>query len=82
MGIKEPSGLETWDKHQVEKLVWEFMKDRFPTILVLNKVDHENSDKNIAKICAKYGEVPFIPLHSTHSLFLPLPLSFFQFSKI
>ncbi len=34
-----------------------FMKVRFPTIYVLNKVDTPNADANVLRICEKYGEV-------------------------
>lgn len=51
MGIKEPAHLEEWTKENVENFISEFIKERFPTILVLNKVDQESADKNISKIC-------------------------------
>lgn len=57
MGIKEPSELEKWDQDFVKKVVREFMEVRFPTVLVLNKIDCPESDMNIAKICQKYDSV-------------------------
>jgi ribosome-binding ATPase YchF (GTP1/OBG family) len=57
LGIKEPSELEKWDEDYVKKVVREFMEVRFPTVLVLNKIDCPESDANIARICQKYGTV-------------------------
>lgn len=54
-GLKEPIALEAWDQAAVAKFVTAFLKERFPTILVLNKIDSPDADKNIAKICAKYS---------------------------
>jgi len=54
LGIKEPASMETWDEEMVHKLVSQFMKERFPTILVLNKIDLSDADNNIARICKKY----------------------------
>jgi len=51
MGIKEPSHLEEWDEAQVSLFIKNFIQERFPTVLVLNKVDQENADTNIVNIC-------------------------------
>jgi len=37
-----------------------FLEERFPTVLVLNKIDMPESDKNIAKICKKYPEANIV----------------------
>ncbi|KAJ1555122.1 hypothetical protein HK096_008747 [Nowakowskiella sp. JEL0078] len=50
--IKEP--LEQWDVNLVHTAVDAFLDTRFPTIVVLNKVDLPASDKNIDRICRKY----------------------------
>jgi ribosome-binding ATPase YchF (GTP1/OBG family) len=34
----------------VEKVVNAFVDEKFPTVLALNKIDHPDSDKNVAKI--------------------------------
>lgn len=57
LGIKEPSEMETWNEDMVHKVVNQFIEERFPTILVLNKIDLPESDANIAKICQKYPPV-------------------------
>ncbi|MCJ1431205.1 hypothetical protein MMC27_000556, partial [Xylographa pallens] len=42
--------LETWDSPTISHLVSAFVTTRFPTVLALNKIDHPDADKNIAKI--------------------------------
>jgi ribosome-binding ATPase YchF (GTP1/OBG family) len=48
MGLKEP--LEHWSDETVEKVVNAFTDEKFPTVIALNKIDHPDADKNIAKI--------------------------------
>lgn len=48
MGLKEP--LETWSEETIERVVNAFTDEKFPTVLALNKIDHPDSDRNIAKI--------------------------------
>lgn len=48
--------MENWDKEMVKKVVREFMEQRFPTILVLNKIDLQDADANIARMCQKYDQ--------------------------
>ncbi|KAH8170647.1 50S ribosome-binding GTPase domain-containing protein [Sarocladium implicatum] len=47
-GIKE--SLEHWSDETVQHLVEAFVDEKFPTVIALNKIDHPDSDKNIAKI--------------------------------
>ena len=46
--LKEP--LEQWDEKAVEKLVRAFVDEKFPTVMALNKIDHPDADRNVAKI--------------------------------
>jgi ribosome-binding ATPase len=46
--IKIP--LEEWDDETIELVVNTFTDEKFPTIIALNKIDHPDADKNIAKI--------------------------------
>ena len=46
--LKEP--LEHWSDETVEKVVHAFTDEKFPTVIALNKIDHPDADKNIAKI--------------------------------
>jgi len=48
MGLKEP--LEDWSEETITKVVNEFTDEKFPTVIALNKIDHPDADKNIAKI--------------------------------
>lgn len=48
LALKE--GLEHWSDETVEKVVNAFVDEKFPTIIALNKIDHADADKNIAKI--------------------------------
>ncbi|KAL9096029.1 MAG: hypothetical protein Q9165_001551 [Trypethelium subeluteriae] len=42
--------LESWDEATISAVVSAFVDDKFPTVLALNKIDHADADKNIAKI--------------------------------
>ena len=55
--IGDPVSLKEWDEEKVKKLVEVFLDERFPTILVLNKVDRKEAGNNISNITEKYGEV-------------------------
>lgn len=46
--IKEP--LEQWSDETVAHVVDSFVDEKFPTVIALNKIDHPDADKNIAKI--------------------------------
>ncbi|KAI5840485.1 P-loop containing nucleoside triphosphate hydrolase protein [Morchella snyderi] len=51
LALKTP--LESWDNETVEKVVNAFIDEKFPTVCALNKIDHADADKNIAKIAKK-----------------------------
>ena len=42
--------LESWDSDQVHSLVSAFVDVKFPTVFALNKIDHPDSDANVARI--------------------------------
>ncbi|KAG8526783.1 uncharacterized protein KY384_008212 [Bacidia gigantensis] len=46
--IKEP--LEAWTQETISTVVNAFTDEKFPTVIALNKIDHPDADKNIAKI--------------------------------
>jgi len=48
LAIKEP--LEHWTPETVNAVVNTFTDEKFPTVFALNKIDHPDADKNIAKI--------------------------------
>ncbi|KAH9866951.1 hypothetical protein IAQ61_007541 [Plenodomus lingam] len=48
LGLKEP--LQDWTPETIERVVEAFTDEKFPTVIALNKIDHPDADKNIAKI--------------------------------
>ncbi|KAK3403021.1 P-loop containing nucleoside triphosphate hydrolase protein [Sordaria brevicollis] len=48
LALKEP--LEEWSEETVDRVVNAFTDEKFPTVIALNKIDHPDADKNIAKI--------------------------------
>lgn len=48
LALKQP--LQDWDNDTIEKVVNTFVDEKFPTVLALNKIDHPDADKNVAKI--------------------------------
>ncbi|KAL2263461.1 hypothetical protein VTK26DRAFT_6668 [Humicola hyalothermophila] len=48
LGLKEP--LEDWTEETIDRVVNAFTDEKFPTVIALNKIDHPDADKNIAKI--------------------------------
>ena len=48
LALKEP--LEAWDDETLDRVVNAFIDDKFPTVIALNKIDHPDADRNIAKI--------------------------------
>ncbi|KAL1601132.1 hypothetical protein SLS59_005284 [Nothophoma quercina] len=58
--------LEHWDNETIERVVNAFTDEKFPTVIALNKIDHPDADKNIAKI-AKTADPKSIVLCSAIS---------------
>lgn len=42
--------LQDWSDETVKLVVNTFVDEKFPTVIALNKIDHPDSDKNVAKI--------------------------------
>ncbi|KAG6995430.1 hypothetical protein G7Y79_00045g081010 [Physcia stellaris] len=64
LAIKEP--LEQWTSKTISAVVQTFTDEKFPTVFALNKIDHPDADKNIAKI-AKMQDAESIVLCSAIS---------------
>ena len=62
--LKEP--LQDWTDDTIEKVVNAFVDEKFPTVVALNKIDHPDADKNIAKI-AKLNDAKTLVLCSAIS---------------
>ena len=68
LGLKEP--LENWSEGTIERMVNKFVDVKFPTVIALNKIDHPDSDKNIAKISKMYPNTPLVLTSSISEVFL------------
>ncbi|KAF3312004.1 hypothetical protein TWF173_007676 [Orbilia oligospora] len=68
LSLKTP--LETWDNSTVEAVVNAFIDEKFPTVFALNKIDHSDADKNIAKIAKKYPNNPMVLTSAISEIFL------------
>ena len=55
--LKDKPSLDVWTDQDIHYCAKEFLAERFPTVIALNKIDMMDSDKNIDSICRKYGEV-------------------------
>ena len=54
--LKEP--LEAWSNETITEVVNAFIDIKFPTVFALNKIDHPDADKNVAKISKLYPYPP------------------------
>lgn len=67
-GIKTP--LETWGPEVVEEVVTAFVAEKFPTVIALNKIDHADADKNIAKIAKQQPAESLVLCSAISEVFL------------
>lgn len=68
IGLK--SALETWDDDTIERVVNAFTDEKFPTVIALNKIDHPDADKNIAKIAKKQDPESIVLCSAVSEVFL------------
>ncbi|KAF2670446.1 P-loop containing nucleoside triphosphate hydrolase protein [Microthyrium microscopicum] len=68
INLKEP--LENWSDETIEKVVNAFTDEKFPTVIALNKVDHGDSDKNIAKISKQNPPESLVLTSAVSEIFL------------
>ena len=66
--LKQP--LEHWDDATVLGVVNTFTDEKFPTILALNKIDHADADRNIAKIAKMYPAERMVLCSAISEVFL------------
>ncbi|MCJ1402992.1 hypothetical protein MMC11_006214 [Xylographa trunciseda] len=62
--------LEMWDSLTISNLVSAFVTTRFPTVLALNKIDHPDADKNIAKIAKAHPADSLVLCSAISEVFL------------
>lgn len=68
LGIKEP--LEKWSLETISAVVNTFADEKFPTVFALNKIDHPDADKNIAKIAKTQYAHSIVPCSAISEVFL------------
>lgn len=66
--VKHP--LQDWDDPTVERVVESFVETKFPTVLALNKIDHPDADKNIAKIAKQHPPERLVLCSAISEVFL------------
>jgi len=68
MRLKEP--LEEWTNETIDKVVNAFIDEKFPTVIALNKIDHPDADKNIAKIAKMQDPNTLVLCSAVSEIFL------------
>ncbi|QUC16383.1 uncharacterized protein UV8b_00624 [Ustilaginoidea virens] len=66
--VKE--GLEEWSDDTVARVVNAFVDEKFPTVIALNKIDHPDADKNIAKIAKMQDPETLVLCSAISEIFL------------
>ncbi|KAH6845161.1 P-loop containing nucleoside triphosphate hydrolase protein [Chaetomium sp. MPI-CAGE-AT-0009] len=68
LGLKEP--LEEWSDETIDRVVNAFTDEKFPTVIALNKIDHPDADKNIAKIAKMQDPNSIVLCSAVSEIFL------------
>ncbi|KAF2272530.1 GTP-binding protein-like protein [Westerdykella ornata] len=68
LALKEP--LQDWTDATIEKVVNAFTDEKFPTVIALNKIDHPDADKNIAKIAKLHDPKSIVLTSAISEVFL------------
>ncbi|KAF2140656.1 uncharacterized protein K452DRAFT_288754 [Aplosporella prunicola CBS 121167] len=68
LALKEP--LQDWSNETIEKVVNAFIDEKFPTVIALNKIDHPDADKNIAKIAKSHAPETLVLCSAISEVFL------------
>ncbi|KAI4121059.1 MAG: hypothetical protein LQ347_006968, partial [Umbilicaria vellea] len=68
LALKEP--LEKWSTETIENVVNAFITEKFPTVYALNKIDHPDADKNIAKIAKMHPPESIVLCSAISEVFL------------
>ncbi len=66
--LKQP--LEEWSDETISKVVNAFTDEKFPTVLALNKIDHPDADRNIAKIAKQQPAESLVLCSAISEVFL------------
>jgi ribosome-binding ATPase len=62
--------LQEWSDATVERVVNAFVDEKFPTVIALNKIDHPDADKNIAKIAKMHDPNTLVLTSAISEVFL------------
>lgn len=62
--------LEDWDEPTIDRVVEAFVDEKFPTVIALNKIDHADADKNIAKIAKMHDPESIVLCSAISEVFL------------
>jgi hypothetical protein len=68
VALKEP--LQEWAEATVERVVNAFVDEKFPTVIALNKIDHPDADKNVAKIAKVQDPATLVLTSAISEVFL------------
>lgn len=69
-GLKLKEPLEHWSPQTVHLVVEAFIDEKFPTVFALNKIDHPDADKNIAKIAKMHPPQSIVLCSAISEVFL------------
>ncbi|PHH92153.1 hypothetical protein CDD83_8721 [Cordyceps sp. RAO-2017] len=62
--------LEEWSDETVAHVVRCFVDEKFPTVIALNKIDHPDADKNVAKIAKMHDPRALVLCSAISEVFL------------
>ena len=69
-GLKLKEPLEHWSPETIHSVVVAFTDEKFPTVFALNKIDHPDADKNIAKIAKMQDSQSIVLCSAISEVFL------------
>ncbi|KAF2644089.1 P-loop containing nucleoside triphosphate hydrolase protein [Massarina eburnea CBS 473.64] len=68
LALKQP--LQDWSNETIERVVNAFTDEKFPTVIALNKIDHPDADKNVAKIAKQMDPKSIVLCSAISEVFL------------
>ena len=69
-GLKLKEPLEHWSSETIHSVVEAFIDEKFPTVFALNKIDHPDADRNIAKIAKMQDSQSIVLCSAISEVFL------------
>ncbi|KAK6440552.1 hypothetical protein LTR95_003219 [Oleoguttula sp. CCFEE 5521] len=68
LALKQP--LQDWDNDTIARVVHGFVDEKFPTVIALNKIDHPDAGKNVAKIAKQHPPERLVLCSAISEVFL------------